>query len=150
MTELAESACVFCGIANGLEPASVVYQDKLVMAFMDTNPVTTGHVLIIPKLHHPSLSNVPRATGSHVFVVAQGVAAAIRRSGVRCEGINLFVADGAAAFQEVFHFHMHVFPRFVGDTFRIQADWSVHPAREELDRTAELIRAAMNDPGDQR
>ena len=150
MTELAGSACVFCGIANGLVPASGVYQDELVMAFMDTNPVTTGHVLVIPKLHHPYLSDVPKTTGSHVFVVAQGVAAAIRRSGVRCDGINLFAADGEAAFQEVFHFHMHVFPRFVGDTFRIQADWSVHPAREELDRTAELIRAAMNDPGDQR
>lgn len=148
MTERAESGCVFCGIANGQVPASVVYQDELVLAFMDTNPVTTGHVLVIPKRHHPYLSDVPKTTGSHVFVVAQGVAAAIRRSGVRCEGINLFVADGQAAFQEVEHFHMHVFPRFVDDTFRIQADWSVHPAREELDRTAELIRAAMNDPGD--
>jgi len=115
------------------------------MAFMDTNPVTTGHVLIVPKLHHPSLSDVPRATGSRVFVVAQAVAAAIRRSEVRCEGINLFVADGQAAFQEVFHFHLHVFPRFVGDAFRIQADWSVHPAREELDRTAAQIQAAITD-----
>jgi len=148
MTEPGASRCVFCGIANGLEPASVVYDDDLVMAFMDTNPVTTGHVLIIPKLHHPSLSSVPAATGSRVFVAAQAVAAAIRRSGLRCAGINLFVADGQAAFQEVFHFHLHVFPRFAGDSFRIQADWSVHPMREELDRTAELIRVAMNDVGD--
>src|SRR5438445_13134230 len=103
MTELAESACVFCGIANGLEPASVVYQDKLVMAFMDTNPVTTGHVLIIPKLHHPSLSNVPRATGSHVFVLPQGVAAAGRRSGVGRRGLNGRVRDGAAPFPGALH-----------------------------------------------
>jgi len=115
------------------------------MAFMDTNPVATGHVLIIAKRHHPSLSSVPATTGSRVFVVGQAVAAAIRRSGVRCEGITLFVADGRAAFQDVFHFHLHVFPRFVGDTFRIEADWSVHPAREELDRTAGLIRAALHD-----
>jgi len=147
MTEPTEPACVFCGIVAGLVPASIVYRDDIVIAFMDTNPVTTGHVLVIPKLHHPYLGDLPGTTGGHLFAVAQGVAAAIRCSGVRCEGINLFVADGEAAFQEVFHLHLHVFPRFAGDTFRIQADWSVHPAREELDRTAGLIRAAMDRPG---
>ena len=116
------------------------------MAFVDTNPLAAGHVLIVPELHHPSLSSVPAITGCRVFVVAQAVAESIRRSGLRCEGINLFVADGQAAFQEVFHFHLHVLPRFAGDTFRIQADWSAHPARAELDRVAGLIRAALPDP----
>jgi histidine triad (HIT) family protein len=144
-----EPACVFCGIAAGQVPASVVYADTLVMAFMDANPVNPGHTLVIPRQHHTHLSDVPEATGARIFAVAQKVAAAIRRSGVRCEGINLFLADGAAAFQDVFHCHMHVLPRFVGDAFRIDADWSAHPTRAELDAVAQQVRTAYSDVANQ-
>ena len=67
---------------------------------------------------------------------------AIRGSGVKCERINLFLADGEAAFQEIFHLHMHVFPRFEGDPFKLEADWSAKPPREELDRVAGIIKQA--------
>jgi len=70
------------------------------------------------------------------------MAKALRHSGVQCEGINLFLADGEAAFQEVFHVHMHVFPRFEGDPFEIQANWQVKPSRQELDEIAARIRRA--------
>jgi diadenosine tetraphosphate (Ap4A) HIT family hydrolase len=66
---------------------------------------------------------------------------ALRRSGVRCEGVNLFVADGEAAFQDVFHFHLHVIPRFEGDPFKISADWKEAP-RSDLDRVATDIRTS--------
>ena len=72
----------------------------------------------------------------HLFRVAMRVTAATRRSSVHCEGINFFLADGEAAFQEVFHVHLHVFPRFVGDAFRVDADWSFTPSRAELDAIA--------------
>jgi histidine triad (HIT) family protein len=73
-------------------------------------------------------------------------ASALRRSGLPAEGINLFLADGEAAFQDVFHLHLHVFPRFKGDTFRIDPDWSITPPREELDRIVARIRAALPGP----
>ena len=66
----------------------------------------------------------------------------LRASELRCEGINLFLADGEAAFQEVFHTHFHVIPRFAGDTFRVDADWSITPSRTELDEIAAQVRAA--------
>jgi len=78
-----------------------------------------------------------------MFTVAMRLARALRASGLRCEGINLFLADGEAAFQEVFHTHLHVFPRFSGDTFRIDADWSITPLRAELDEIAAQVRAVM-------
>jgi histidine triad (HIT) family protein len=134
--------CIFCEIAAGRAPASVVYEDEAALAFMDIQPVNTGHVLIIPKRHAPYLADLDEATGAWLFTIAQRMAAALRRSGIRCEGVNLFLADGEAAFQEVFHVHLHVFPRFAGDPFKIEADWSVRPERAELDGVAEKLRGA--------
>lgn len=132
--------CIFCDIVAGKLPKSVVYEDELALAFMDILPINTGHVLVIPKQHFTYLSDMDEDTGAHLFRVAMRVQAAIRRSGVPCEGINLFLADGEAAFQEVFHVHLHVFPRYKGDSFRIEDDWSAHPTREELDEVAGKIR----------
>ena len=70
------------------------------------------------------------------------MAAAIRQSGVTCEGINLFLADGEAAFQDVFHVHLHVIPRYKGDSFQVVADWDIKPPRTELDHVASQIRDA--------
>ena len=134
--------CVFCGIVEGKVPSSVVYRDDTVMAFMDINPVNTGHVLVVPMKHFAELADMDEETGQRLFRVTMRVQKAVRASGVRCEGINLFLADGEAAFQEVFHVHMHVFPRFKGDDFKIDADWSTHPPRAELDEIATKIRTA--------
>jgi diadenosine tetraphosphate (Ap4A) HIT family hydrolase len=114
--------CVFCEFVAGESPASVVYADDLALAIMTIGPVNPGHVMVLPKRHAAYLADLDEATGGHLFIVAMRLAAAIRQSGVRCEGINLFLADGEAAFQEVFHVHLHVFPRFRGDPFRLDAD----------------------------
>ena len=136
------SDCVFCDIIAGNLPASVVYEDKTVMAIMDISPVNPGHVIVIPKKHIPYMADMDEDTGAHLFRITMRMQKAIRRSGVRCEGINLFLADGEAAFQDVFHLHMHIIPRFKGDEFKISADWSIKPAREELDGLAAQIRNA--------
>jgi histidine triad (HIT) family protein len=128
--------CVFCAIALGEATASMVHTDDVALAIMTIGPVNPGHVLVMPRRHAAFLADLDEATGMHLFKIAMRVAAAIRRSGVRCEGINLFLADGEAAFQDVFHVHLHVFPRFAGDAFRIDADWSVTPSRPELDAMA--------------
>src|ERR671921_565240 len=132
--------CIFCAIVAGSAPASIVYDDAELLAFMDIRPVTPGHLLIIPKRHAPFLADLDEATGARMFTVAMRLAQAVRASELRCEGINLFLADGEAAFQEVFHTHLHVIPRFAGDRFRIDADWSVTPSRAELDEIAEQVR----------
>lgn len=79
-----------------------------------------------------------------IFPVGIRLLPALRRFGVRCEEIEPFLADGKAAGQEVFHVHLHVFPRFRGDAFRLEADWSVAPHRAALDRIAARLRAAAS------
>lgn len=138
--DMAAVDCVFCGIVAGTEPASFVFQDDVVVAFLVLHPITPGHLIIIPHRHAVGLTDLDEPTGRHMFTVAQRLAAALRRSGLRCEGVNMFLADGAAAFQDVFHVHLHVIPRFAGDPFKIDADWSTLPTREDLDAIAAQIR----------
>ncbi|MGH3782250.1 MAG: HIT family protein [Pseudonocardiaceae bacterium] len=134
--------CVFCRIVAGIAEASVVYEDDRVLAFCDLNPVNPGHLLIIPKVHGVGLVDLDESDGSRMFMVAQRLAAAVRGSGVRCEGVNLFLADGEAAGQEVFHVHLHVFPRYVGDRFRL--DFVRRRAsRRDLDEIAARVRAVL-------
>jgi histidine triad (HIT) family protein len=109
---------VFCQIVAGESPASIFYEDDVALAFMTIGPVTVGHALIIPKRHAAYLADLDEDTGCHLWTIAQRTAAAIRRSGLKCEGINLFLADGEAAGQEISHVHVHVFPRYRGDPFR--------------------------------
>jgi histidine triad (HIT) family protein len=108
---------------------------------MDLASATPGHLLVVPRPHVAALADLDDATGAHLFVVAMRMAAAVRASGLRCEGVNLFVADGEAAGQEVFHVHLHVLPRWPGDGFRVDAEWT-WPQRTELDAAAASIRSA--------
>jgi histidine triad (HIT) family protein len=133
---------LFCEIVAGREPGSFPYEDERVVAFMDIGPVNPGHLMVVPRAHAAGLADLDEETGAHVFVVAMRMAAAVRASGFRCEGVNLFLADGEAAFQDVFHVHLHVLPRWRGDSFRIDADWSARPERSELDTAAASIRSA--------
>jgi len=139
------SDCIFCRIVKDVTPASIVYIDEKVMAFMDIQPVNSGHVLIIPKTHSAQLSELNPETGAHLFKVAMRIAEALRQSGIKCEGINFFLADGEAAFQEIFHVHLHVIPRFRDDGFglRFGPNYGFKPGRKELDEIAEKIRSAM-------
>jgi len=137
--------CVFCAIVAGEAESSIVYDTEDVLVFLDIRPVNPGHLLVIPKRHAPDLADLDEATGAHMFMVAMRLAAALRTSGLRCEGVNLFLADGEAAFQEVFHAHLHVFPRFSGDSLRTDAGWSVVPERDELDAIAARVRTAVGD-----
>jgi diadenosine tetraphosphate (Ap4A) HIT family hydrolase len=109
---------------------------------MDIEPVTPGHLLVVPRTHVDSLQALDDELGAHIFRVAHRLAKALYRSGLLCEGVNMFLADGAAAFQEVFHVHLHVVPRFRDDGFRIEADWRERE-RAELDATAEQVRRGL-------
>jgi histidine triad (HIT) family protein len=134
--------CIFCELVAGRGAISPVYEDDQVLAFLDVAPANPGHTLVIPKQHFTHLVDMDEATGMHLFKVTQRLAQAVRQSGVHCEGVNLLLADGAAASQEVFHVHMHVVPRFKGDAFKIDADWSIQTCRTELDEIAAQINKA--------
>jgi len=136
--------CIFCKIVAGELPAALVADDEATISFMDINPLNAGHLLVIPRDHHESIGTVPGNVLSHMALVAQSLASALRASPVRTEGINLYLSDGAAAGQEVPHAHMHVIPRFAGDGFRIRAKRPPTPSLEQLEETAAQIRAAAD------
>ena len=135
--------CVFCKILSGDLPSSRVHESELLISFMDIDPVTPGHLLVIPRAHLPDLADLSEAVASEMFSVARQLAAALRRTELRCEGVNLFYADGEAAFQEVFHAHLHVIPRFQQDGFVINARSGSNPSRRQLDDIASEVRSAL-------
>jgi len=137
--------CVFCELVAGKRPISVIGETEDALAFMDIQPVNPGHVLIIPKRHAAYLGDLEPALGGQIFAIGMRVAAALRSCGVRCEGVNLFLADGESAGQEVLHVHLHVFPRFAGDGFglKFSPSYCALPPRAELDDIAQGIRDAM-------
>lgn len=143
---MTQTSCIFCKILAGTAPASIVYRDQLVTAFMDIQPVTPGHLLVIPNQHSIDLAGVAPETAAHMMKIGQKLAAALRASGLRCEGVNLHLADGQAAGQEVWHCHLHVIPRFAGDGFGLKLPPNYRgsrPAREQLDEVAGQVRAAL-------
>ncbi|MEU1390533.1 MULTISPECIES: HIT family protein [unclassified Nonomuraea] len=135
-------SCVFCEIVAGRAAASVVYGDDDVLAILDRHPATPGHVLVIPRAHVAGLAEAGDAVGGPIWRAARRVAAALRASGLRCEGVRLSLADGEAAGQDVFHLHLHVVPRFAGDGVVVSAEWR-SPSRARLDQDAALVRAAL-------
>ncbi len=134
--------CVFCAIVARQAEASVVYEDEAALAFLDLNPVTPGHLLVVPRKHAVGLEDIDGATSAHVWTVGHDLARALRRSSLRCEGINVLLCDGEAAFQTVFHFHLHVIPRYAGDGWAIKTQPSARE-RSLLDGEAQAVRDAI-------
>lgn len=139
---MSDPGCVFCAIVAGIVPASVVHEDERTIAFLDIAPITPGHTLVVPRDHAASLADLDPETGGAVFATAMRVAAALRRTALRVEGVNLLLSDGAAAGQEVPHVHLHVVPRFPGDGLQIRTA-AREPVRSELEETAAAIRTAL-------
>jgi len=137
--------CIFCKIAAREAPASIVAEDDIALAFLDIRPINEGHTLVIPKEHASYLSHLTPAVGERVFAMAMTVASGLRKSGLRCEGVNLHLADGEAAGQEIPHVHVHVIPRFEGDGFgiRVGPHYGRLASESELKSTAAKIRSAM-------
>lgn len=137
------SDCIFCRIVAGELPASVVHRDDRCAAFMDIRPVNAGHLLVVPLRHGTHLADIDGDMAAHLMKVGHAAAAALRASGLPCEGVNFFLADGEAAMQEVFHVHLHVFPRFKGDGFGLKFHpdyYTRHPERSQLDEQAAMLK----------
>lgn len=123
----------------------MIYQDDCCSAFMDIQPVNPGHALVVPNRHAADLAELDEEEGARMFRVAQRLAAALRNSGVKCEGVNFFLADGESAGQEVFHAHLHVFPRYAGDGFGLTfgPHYANKAERRELNEIADRIKDAL-------
>jgi diadenosine tetraphosphate (Ap4A) HIT family hydrolase len=137
--------CIFCHIARHGAPASIVYEDEVVVAFLDTTPVNPGHTLVIPRRHAAQLADLEPSEAAPIWEAARSVAGGLRQSGLRCDGINLHLADGPAAGQEVFHLHLHVIPRWRGDGagLRRPPGFGAKAPRLDLEVVAKAIREHM-------
>ena len=141
------SQCTFCDLIKGAAEVSVCHEDADSIAFMDIQPVNSGHVLVVPRAHYNSLLDVPPEIGVHLFQVTMRLAGAIRRV-TGCDDMNIVVNSGAAAGQDEPHYHVHIIPRRVDDGFEIDLPFSgsAMPDRTLLDAMAVQLIAAMRDP----
>ncbi|HKV86654.1 MAG TPA: HIT domain-containing protein [Candidatus Dormibacteraeota bacterium] len=133
--------CVFCAIIRGESPASFTYEDDTVVAFMDVQPITQGHMLVVPRQHGMLMNDVDETAAMRTFRVARKLAGVARQT-LGASGVNLLVMDGEAAFQDVPHFHVHVIPRYAKDGFGLTfpPTYEKPPARAQLDAVAAHLR----------
>ena len=130
--------CVFCMIRDAKIPSAKVYDDERTFAFMDINPLTRGHCLVVTKAHAATLYDAEVEDLKAAVATAKKVAGALRKA-LNPDGLNLLQANGAAAFQSVPHFHLHLIPRWTGDGKGF--DWKLVPGnREEIMGIADRIR----------
>jgi len=140
---------VFCGILAGNAAASFVYEDELTSAFLDIRPIAKGHVLVVPRRHRLRLADVDEYEGVAMWNAARRIANAARQA-LHASGVNLLVADGRSAGQEVDHLHLHVIPRYQPDDLVFDARaWAMPaPEREELAATASMLAIALGEHRD--
>ena len=115
---MADPDCIFCKILAGDLPATIVDEDERTISFMDIAPATRGHALVIPRVHAEDLLSVAREDLLAVALAAQRLALRVKER-LGADGVNLLNSCGAVAWQTVFHFHVHVIPRYSGDPLRL-------------------------------
>ena len=131
--------CIFCKIVAGELPATIVDEDERTIAFMDINPATRGHALVIPREHATDLLAIPLEDLDACMRGAQRLAHRAKEA-LRADGINILNSCGPAAWQTVFHFHVHVIPRYADDPLRLP--WVPGPGdADEIKATGEKLRA---------
>jgi histidine triad (HIT) family protein len=136
-----DTDCVFCRIRDGELPSMRVYEDDRTLVIMDINPVNSGHCLVIPKAHAPTLWDADPVDLQAAIIAAQKVAVALKTV-VKPDGLNMLQANGAAAFQSVAHYHLHLIPRWNNDGKGF--DWSLVPGdRGQIQAIGERLREAI-------
>lgn len=128
--------CIFCSIAGHEVPASLVYEDKRAIAFLDARPVNAGHTLVITRNHYENIYEVPDEELAYLFKIVKKVANAVKKS-EKADGISIFQNNGKAAHQVVFHFHVHIIPRYEGQNSQRKREIA---EQSELEKVAARIR----------
>lgn len=130
--------CIFCKIANGEIPSATVYEDSICRVILDVNPANKGHALIIPKEHFDNIYRMDAETAAKIFTIATEVAKA-QKAELNPDGLNILQNNGEAAGQTVFHFHMHLVPRYIKDN--VTMTWIPGKAdTEELSALSKALR----------
>ncbi len=124
------SDCIFCKLANGEIPTAKLYEDDDFAIILDAGPATKGHCLILPKAHYENLYEMPEELTAKAFVLAKKAAARLREA-LKCDGLNLVQNNGTAAGQSVYHFHIHLIPRYEGGA-QIVANWNPGTVSDEM------------------
>lgn len=137
-----DETCIFCKIANGEIPSATVYEDSDFRVILDLGPATEGHALILPKNHFKDVCELDEETAAKVLPLAAKIGATMKKT-LGCAGFNLVQNNGEEAGQTVFHFHMHVIPRYQGGPSIVK--WECQPANaDKLAQTAEQIKSALS------
>ena len=133
--------CVFCKIVNGDIPSNTIYENSEFKVIMDISPATKGHVLVLPKEHFKDIYDIDAETAGKLSQLAAVVARALKEV-LHCDGLNIIQNNGEIAGQTVFHFHMHLIPRYEGDDVTVK--WKEHSMdAEEMDQLRKDIRKAL-------
>ena len=122
------SDCIFCKIANGEIPSATLYEDEEFRVILDLGPASKGHALILPKKHYADIYELPEEMAAKVFVLASRMAKKMTKA-LDCDGFNIVQNNKAVAGQTVFHFHMHLIPRYEGD--KVGLGWKVGKLSDE-------------------
>lgn len=120
--------CIFCKIANGKIPSATLYEDRNFRVVLDVGPATKGHILILTKEHFDDIFDIDAETAGKLFSLASVVARAMKKV-LHCDGMNVLQNNGSIAGQTVFHFHLHLIPRYEGDS--VQITWPQGTLEEE-------------------
>lgn len=129
--------CIFCKIANGDIPSKTIYEDEKFRVILDLAPDTKGHALILPKDHYKNLFELSDDRASEVFVLAKKLAVQMKDK-LNCDGFNILQNNEEVAGQTVFHFHVHLIPRYIDDNQKISLNPS-EPSQEELEAVKQQI-----------
>lgn len=123
--------CIFCKIANGEIPSATLYEDEDFRVILDLGPASKGHALVLPKEHAANIYELPDELAAKAMVVAKKVAAALQE-GLKCDGLNIVQNNGELAGQTVFHFHIHIIPRYEGDKESVRLTWDPGKLTDEM------------------
>ncbi len=134
--------CLFCGIVNGIVPSETIASDERTVSFMDINPATAGHALVVPRVHSADLLEIGAEDLEAVSLAAQRLAKRTKDV-LGADGVNLINSCGRAAWQTVFHFHMHVVPRYDDDP--LELPWV--PAPGDSDEIAAVAARLRSEDG---
>jgi histidine triad (HIT) family protein len=143
---MSSEGCIFCAIIEGRAPAEVVFEDEETLAFMDINPANPGHTLVIPKRHVRNIYDLDEQTAAAVMRTAVRVAQAIRRA-LQPDGMNLVQSNERAGGQDIFHFHMHLIPRWYGDGLRLARPPEIRRTMPIKEAAAKISREVVEKCG---
>jgi len=138
---VSDELCIFCKIVRRQSPASIIYEDETVMAFLDVRPLTMGHSLVIPKAHYADIFGTPEELISQVHKVSKQIALAVKKA-TGADGVTIIQQNGKAAGQDIFHLHVHIVPRFEGEKLAGFNELKLVD-RAKLDGIAEVIKQLL-------